>query len=715
MAEKIIDGILQLLPFGSWFESLGMNKQAAAGLSLLAAVLLIWLLRACVIYLWERNKNDRTAKNLYPQFDDRAVRKATRIYIPTRYQNASPARQDEPGFTHQYVSSSPLIPFFIKKAFNERIDGERFYLVLADSGMGKTTFMINLFIQYHALFNRHRKYGMRLLRFSHPDIMSEIKAVKKEEARNTILLLDALDEDPNIVSKDPNITDAQAFQRRVDEIIEATRNFREVVMTCRTQYFPGQENDPYELKVKRSDEKGFYVLNKLYLSPFDDKEVKRYLNKKYGYLPLWNRARKKRAARVVQQSRHILMRPMMLSYIDYFVAEERKYDSAYDIYETLIEKWLVREGEKRKSNADRQAFIDNLRSVSQQTALAIWDRWRGQQRTYLTREEAVNIAREHHFELRPEEVTGQSLLTCDGAGNWKFAHKSVWEFFLAKAMLENPQSLGWFHFVGMDMVWQFFLEKNPENLVLVNGGKFMMGEDSEAHEVSLATFCIGRYQVTQSQFTELTGNQNPSHFKDNPNCPVENVSWFDAIQFCNLLNRKYGFPDTYDAEGNLLDIDGKTTRNLARVHGFRLPTEAEWEYAARGGSKSKGYEYSGSNNLKEVGWHNKNAGDKTHPVGSLKPNELGLYDMSGNVWEWCHDWYDTKYYSFCKGKGTAENPIGPDTGSLRVLRGGSWLHVAQNCRAAYRDANTPGYRNHYLGFRLALSLQSDGSPFPAFL
>lgn len=258
MIEKLIE-IIQLL-----IERWGGNKD----LSLIFAVSVIALIGWGVFgvkHFITRWKNQQAAKNLYPQFDDQAIQQATRIYIPTYYQNASPARQDEPGFTHQYVSRSPLIPFFIRNAFNEKVDGERFYLILADSGMGKTTFMLNLYLRYHSVFNRYRKYRMRLFRFSHPDTLQEIKAISKEESKNTILLLDALDEDPNIVSNDHDLTDAQAFQRRVDEIIEATRNFCEVVMTCRTQYFPGQENDPYELKVKRSDEKGFYTLNKLYL------------------------------------------------------------------------------------------------------------------------------------------------------------------------------------------------------------------------------------------------------------------------------------------------------------------------------------------------------------------------------------------------------------------------------------------------------------------
>ncbi len=466
--DPIIEAISKLMPLGAWFEKMGWGKELGEAVAVVIVTLLLGALIFWVTRLWKHYENLKAARNLMPQFDEASIRQARRYYIPTQYQNASPTRQEEPGFTHQYIARAELIPFFINNAFNTKVESERFYLILADSGMGKTTFMINLYMTYHSFFNHKKRRKMRLFRFSHPDTLSDINAIHGNEARNTILLLDALDEDPNIVSKNLAMTDTEAFQNRLDEIINATRSFCEVIITCRTQYFPGQENDPYELTIKRPDEKGFYTLNKIYISPFSDKDVKRYLNKKFGLFG-WINHKKKRALKVVQMSNLILVRPMILSYIDYLIEEKESFQSIYEIYETLVNRWLIREGEKRKKNADRVDYINNLRKVSEKCALEIYQNW--PIRTYLKKEEAVKIAHNNNIDLRAEEITGQSLLTCDGDGNWKFAHKSIWEFFLAREAIENFTFFKSFNFFGMDMAFHFFEERNKLMILGIPAGR----------------------------------------------------------------------------------------------------------------------------------------------------------------------------------------------------------------------------------------------------
>ncbi|MDD6784574.1 MAG: formylglycine-generating enzyme family protein, partial [Prevotellaceae bacterium] len=190
------------------------------------------------------------------------------------------------------------------------------------------------------------------------------------------------------------------------------------------------------------------------------------------------------------------------------------------------------------------------------------------------------------------------------------------------------------------------------------------------HQVTLSSYYIGETEVTQALWAVVMGN-NPSRFKGDNN-PVEKVSWNDCQEFISKLNSLTG-------------------------QKFRLPTEAEWEYAARGGNKSRGYQYSGSNNLDDVAWYYGNSGSKTHIVKTKQPNELGIYDMSGNVWEWCYDWKGD--YS----SGSQTNPKGPSTGSSRVGRGGCWGSGARGCRSANRGNGAPVYRNDDLGLRLVLS------------
>ena len=215
------------------------------------------------------------------------------------------------------------------------------------------------------------------------------------------------------------------------------------------------------------------------------------------------------------------------------------------------------------------------------------------------------------------------------------------------------------------------------------------GESDErpVHTVRVGSFSIGTFEVTQDIYEKIMGS-NPSSFKG-AELPVEKVSWYEAVAFCNALSRRDGLQEVYTISGTSVSCDWSK-------RGYRLPTEAEWEYAARGGIKSQGYTYAGSNTVGAVAWYWDNSGSKTHDVGGKKANELGLYDMSGNVYEWCWDWYGSSYSS----ASVATNPSGPSTGSARVLRGGSWSYSATYVRTAFRNYCTPSSWYSYIGFRV---------------
>ena len=212
-------------------------------------------------------------------------------------------------------------------------------------------------------------------------------------------------------------------------------------------------------------------------------------------------------------------------------------------------------------------------------------------------------------------------------------------------------------------------------MIAVKGGTFQMGIDDgyewekPVHQVTLSDYYIGETEVTQELWSAVMGS-NPSHFTGDMQRPVEKVSWNDCQTFVSRLN----------------ELTGAT---------FRLPTEAQWEYAARGGNKSKGYTYSGSNEIDDVAWHYFNSSSTTHPVKTKASNELGIYDMTGNVGEWCSDWYD--FYS----SAAQTDPTGPAKGSGRVSRGGSWNNDPTGCRVASRSYVTPTFSGANLGLRLA--------------
>ncbi len=714
--EKIIEVLIKVI-----VDNFGIT---ISGISTLLAASGVYLFN--VLYRW--HQNSCVAKDLVEyQFNYQNVKSKRDFFIDTQAQNITPSVEDEAETGAAFIVKKKLIPFFINTAFKKK-EKNKFYLVLADSGMGKTTFMINLYLRYSSFFRFGKKYKIKLLPFGYKGIIEKIEEIKKnEDVTQTILLLDAFDEYKKLlpIEELDELSDEDRFRKVLDEVIETVQDFREVVITSRTQYFPGQEDKPYKLQISRYDDEGFHTLVKLYLSPFDDKEIRCYLNKKFGVLRFWNRGKKQKARRIVSNSPKLMVRPMLLSYIDYLVDGNQHYSTTYEIYEALIKKWIEREGDKREHlYLNREKLKKNLHKYSQLVAVKIYEKRKEANSLQLSKADATDV----NVELEDYQMTGQSLLTRDAENNWKFAHKSILEFFLAKEASEKIDFAMTFDFSGMDMVLQFCIENKTvlyPDFVCVNGGLFLMGSpDKEPereqietqHPVKISNFYLCKYVVTVAQFKEfieasayqtdaekanssiiLDGNEWKEKAGINwrhgalgnewkafeYNHPVLHVSWNDAVTYCKWISKK----------------SGKL---------FRLPTEAEWEYACRAGAatpfttgdnlttEQANYDGNYSYNKNNKGIYRKN----TVAVDSFQPNAFGLYNMHGNVWEWCSDWYGDNYYMECNAKGTVENPRGPETGSHRVLRGGCWRGDAGACRSANRNCYPPGGRRSGVGFRL---------------
>jgi len=228
---------------------------------------------------------------------------------------------------------------------------------------------------------------------------------------------------------------------------------------------------------------------------------------------------------------------------------------------------------------------------------------------------------------------------------------------------------------------------STENMVHIPAGRLLMGDPNESdapvHEVSVSSFYIDKYLVTQQQYEKVM-HSNPSRWKGTNN-PVEQVRWSDAVRFCNARSQSEGLKSCYDLQSWKCNFE---------ANGYRLPTEAEWEYACRAGTTTAYFFGNDPARLGEYAWFDKNAGGRPRPVGQKRPNAWGLFDLCGNVWEWCNDFYGVDYYT----ASPKQDPRGPEHGKTKVVRGGAWGFSADNLRSGYRYNENPGYSDVCFGY-----------------
>jgi len=402
------------------------------------------------------------------------VRRATKYYISTRYQNVSPAEDEEPGRNYIASAKNKLIPLFLEEVFPLSKGDNKYYLILADTGMGKTTFLINLYLAYKAIFNwpfSMPKFDIKLYPIWHPNTYADIAAIP--DKANTILLLDAFDEDVQAV---------EDYKKRLSELLSVVSRFRIVVLTCRTQFFPSQKEEPHETGYFTGGEKGEYLFQKLYLSTFSMKDINNYLKKRYSRILEFETFRK--AQRIIRACPNLMVRPMLLYYIDDLVEIEKELPYAYQIYEELINQWIRRECTKYstwKKYKEQMLFGEQLKHFSQKLAINFYENRAARNGYFLPANTDFEAGVLRMSELENEKLfdardaKSKSLLNRNAAGDYKFSHKSILEYFLAQEMFQNPRFFKRFEFHGMDAAKRFLTEMVIHKMEALRG-HYIIGE-----------------------------------------------------------------------------------------------------------------------------------------------------------------------------------------------------------------------------------------------
>lgn len=598
-------------------------------------------------------KQMRLAEVLKPYYDLHEIEQATQNYIPTRYLRLGPGQASHAPAAAQPDESRKLIPFLLERDLSEEVSQ---VLVMADSGIGKTTFMLNLY--QTCAFDKKYQRPVELFPLRDPETMKLVAALPKRE--QLTLLLDGFNEDPQAITN---------YETRLQAIIEQTKGFGQVIITCRTRFFSNELSQPIEVYLQQADTEAHRAFVSFYLSTFSEEEVRRYIKKKYS---VWNRNKRRRAMEIIDQAPHLMEQPLLLSFAEDLLDGQRSYRHTYEIYEDLITTWIARAAYPQPPER-RERFQQSLYDLMLDLSMALYHKHHGGEGLFLSEGDVLALIERHN--LRSEEIRadGRSLFNYYANQGYKFTHNSIMEYFLAQEAYHNPDFMREVSFAGLDQAQRFLLEQMiTHDMAQVEGGYFLMGKADQQVRKQVDDFFMARTPVTMAQyqlFCEAKGHEWPGEptWGFQADLPMVQVNWEDAQAYCRWLSSLTG-------------------------HLFRLPTEKEWEYAARGGRKNRRHPYAGGKQLDQVAWYGKNSERHPHPVGQKQPNELGIYDLSGQVWEWCQDWYQLEL--------GAIDRESVDASPGRTIRGGSWLNHESSCRVDMRGFSDPNNRSNIIGFRI---------------
>ena len=423
----------------------------------------IWAIGGSAVWIWKKGDAiltflSRTRKwrkeyiknGLEHSYGDYLAPERQHCYVPTQCQGTPPHNFDEPD---EAVTSAPkqeLVKFFIDEVFTKDNTNRRLYCIFAGSGMGKTTFSVQLFVEYiHRYKESTLPYDIYLRDLGDAKVIEQIKSLSDEigdKAHRSILILDALDE--NLQASE----DFEAFRTKLEEVIAP---FKFVVITCRSQFFPNEDEMPEYSNIRiNTTDKNLLSYNKIYICPFSPSDITLYISKKYKGWGSKNRQLRKQAIAIIDKCKHLMARPVLLSYIDDLIDENRNYTTESDIYETLIKRWLKREVGNIPDTAVRMDRYNELVAFSQKLAERMYQNWRETGDFRLDGQTMNDFCQKNHFDKIHYQFRRRSLINHDAAGAFKFSHKSFLEYFLAQHYFENPDFD--FSFEGMDMAELFY-------------------------------------------------------------------------------------------------------------------------------------------------------------------------------------------------------------------------------------------------------------------
>lgn len=367
-----------------------------------------------------KKKEDYIKKHIDSGYVEYLSKRSKHLYIPARFQSISPSHYSDIMESIRCAPTENMIKKYIDEIFVECNIDSPLYCVLGGSGMGKTSFLVNVIKAYVRRYGvNNLPFDINLINLSNENYQEKIAAI--EEPKTTILLLDALDENPRAVAE---------YESFISSLEQSIQSFRFVVITCRTQFFPDEEHELKQSKIRNnSRSKGFYGYTRHYISPFSDKEVEIYLRKRYGL----NFKKRHLAKRIVNQCTSFAHRPLLLSYIDVLLSDKRKYGTTLDVYEALIDKWLERDTSRNEHPKETK---NQIMSLLQRAAIKMYNNF-PVAGYYLDSNTISSLSAELEITAPGDMLRGRSLLNRDARGDWKFAHKSFLEFFLAKECFEN--------------------------------------------------------------------------------------------------------------------------------------------------------------------------------------------------------------------------------------------------------------------------------------